>query len=77
MAHVYQVLGIFVKRWPLLVASGEISKKRCVYLLNKDSHQRPYVPMISIDISIFLREKKKEKKEKMIIPYAMKPQISQ
>lgn len=33
--------------------------------------------MISIDISIFLRKKKKEKKEKMIIPYAMKPQISE
>lgn len=32
--------------------------------------------MISIDISIFLREKEKKKGE-MIIPYAMKSQISE
>lgn len=52
-------------------------KKNVVFIyLIKILDRRPCVPMISIDISIFLREKEKKKGE-MIIPYAMKSQISE
>ena len=52
-------------------------KKNVVFIyLIKILDRRPCVPMISIDISIFLREKEKKKGE-TIIPYAMKSQISE